>query len=232
MNRKGLIGLALLACTAAGMVYTAYAVPTIENQAARSADALSRELSASNGANPILSAGSNPYDFIENSREYKRIVKLGPGAIPVLDKKIEQSADSGLTVYAFAAAIEEISQVDLKEKESTAWATGKEFARKWEFQLSTLPEKVEEISGSSRTVEEKNAALEKLGVPAVPFILDRVAAGNTELFPSAHKLIVHADPGTGILQVTDAAKWAEKHKNEFNALKEYVLSKKQTAQEA
>lgn len=225
MNKKMIVGIFALGFAVTSMLYAVRADASVEKKIDENLSGLSKQLETEVANKTELAMSSNPYDYIKNSEEYQNIVNLGPEAIPVLEKKIDESQGSGLFDFIFAAAIEEISKVDLKEDQSTAWDTGEKFSEKWKVKLSTLPEEVEKISNSDQSSDEKITSLKKLGVPAVPFIIDQVEAGKTELFPVVQSLVSTTSQAKSFT-ATDVVQWAKDNKDEFKELKEYVLSKK------
>lgn len=224
MNKKLLIGMFVLGFAVTSSLYAVRANASVEKQIDQNLNGLAKQLQTEVTNKTELSMSGNPYDYIKNSEEYGNIVNLGTDAIPILEKKIDESEGSGLFDYIFAAAIEEITKVNLKEDESTAWDTGDKFSEKWKVRLKTLPEEVEKIANSNLTEDEKNTSLIKLGLPAVPFIIDQLEAGKTELFPAVQSLV--PDSQTKSLEVTDIVQWAKENKGKFDDLKEYVLTKK------
>ncbi|MEK4042863.1 hypothetical protein NSU18_04310 [Paenibacillus sp. FSL H8-0048] len=223
MNKKMLVGIFALGFTVTSSLYAVRANASVEKQIDQNLNGLATQLQAEVTNKTELAMSSNPYDFIKNSEEYTNIVNIGPDAIPILEKKIDESEGSGLFDYIFAVAIEEISKVDLKEEQSTAWAYGDKFSEKWKVKLSTLPAEVENIANSDLSENEKITSLTKLGLPAVPFIMDQVESGKTELFPVVLTLVPDAQAKS--LTAIDEVQWAKDHKDTFDDLKKYVLSK-------
>ena len=224
MNKKLLIGMFALGFAVTSSLYAVRANASVEKQINQNLNSLAEQLQTEVTNKTELAMSSNPYDYIKNSEEYANIVNLGTDAVPILEKKIDESEGSGLFDYIFSVAIEEITKVNLKEEESTAWDTGDKFSEKWKAKLKTLPEEVEKIANSELTEEEKITSLKKLGLPAVPFIIDQLEAGKTELFPAVQSLV--PDSQTKSLKMTDIVQWAKENKDKFDDLKEYVLSKK------
>ncbi|MFC3747453.1 hypothetical protein [Paenibacillus sp. GCM10012306] len=224
MNKKLLVGIFALGFTVTASIYAMRADASVEKQIDENLNGLAKQLQTEVANKAELAMSSNPYDYLKNSVEYANIVNLGTDAIPVLEKKIDESEGSSLFAYIFAAAIEEISKVNLKEDQSTTWASGDIFSAKWKLKLSTLPEEVEKIANSELPEDQKLALLTKLGVPAVPFIIDQVESGKTELFPVVGSLIPSSQAKS--FTAADEIQWAKENKDEFKDLKEYVLSKK------
>lgn len=223
MNKKILFGIFALGFTVTSSLYAVRANASVEKQIDQNLNGLATQLQTEVTNKTELAMSSNPYDFIKNSAEYTNIVNLGPDAIPILEKKIDESKGSDLFDYIFAAAIEEISKVNLKEEQSTAWADGDKFSEKWKEKLSTLPAEIEKIANSDLSEDEKITSLTKLGLPAVPFIIDQVEAGKTELFPVIQSLV--PDEQAKSLAAIDEVQWAKENKDIFDDLKKYVLSK-------
>ncbi|MCL2507841.1 MAG: hypothetical protein FWF05_01555 [Oscillospiraceae bacterium] len=78
----------------------------------------------------MLSASSNPYDYIVDNEAFENIVKLGKDAIPFLLEKISASKENGLEEYLLAIAVAKIAGMDLNSEEF-GWTSGKDFAGKW-----------------------------------------------------------------------------------------------------
>ncbi|KTD85785.1 hypothetical protein [Paenibacillus etheri] len=223
MNKKLVVGIFVLGFAVTSSLYAVRANASVEKQIDQNLNGLAKQLQTEVVNKTDLSMSSNPYDYIKNSTEYSKIVNLGPDAIPILEKKIDESEGSGLFDYIFATAIEEISKVNLKEEQSTTWDTGNKFSEKWKVKLSTLPGEVEKIANSDLSGDEKITSLKKLGLPAVPFIIDQVEGGKTELFPVVQSLV--PDSQAESLAATDEVQWAKENKDKFDDLKKYVLSK-------
>lgn len=122
---------------------------------------------------------SNPYDYIEGNESFDNIVKLGIEALEPIRKKIDESDENGLKEYILAIAGERIAKVDLK-KDSFNWTNGKAWVKEWEKHLLNIPDNVSRIIDSTKTDEVKFEALKKLGMPAVPFIIDEIEKGNNK----------------------------------------------------
>ncbi|MFF2911723.1 MULTISPECIES: hypothetical protein [Bacillales] len=120
---------------------------SVEKQIDENLDGLVEQLQTEAANKTELAISSNPYDYLKNSAAYSNIVNLGTDALPILEKKMDESEGSNLFDYIFAAAIEEISKINLKEDQSTTWASGDNFSE-WKQKLSTLPEEVEKIANS------------------------------------------------------------------------------------
>ena len=167
-------------------------------------------------------ASSNPYDYIKNNPAYDSIVNKGPGVLPELREKIANSPQNGLSEYVLAIAAEEIAKVDLKGSDF-GWANAKEWVSAWDKYLETLPQKVKQISDSTATVEVKINDLEKLGVPAIPYIMDEVQKGRNELVPALDKLL----RDNGLVDynrdwTSDVDKWIKDNRAGFDGLRKMV----------
>lgn len=122
---------------------------------------------------------SNPYDYA-NNENFDNIVNLGIPALPVMVEEIEASEMNGLREYLFAIAVEEITKTDLKEK-AYGWSNGKEWLDQWKIYLRNIPVQVDYIvNDTESTVEEKEAALDELGMMSLPYIKDAIDAGHAE----------------------------------------------------
>ncbi|MBP2002250.1 hypothetical protein J2Z69_003322 [Paenibacillus shirakamiensis] len=136
-----------------------------------------------------LAMSSNPYDYIKDNKDFESIVALGNNALPILQEKIEKSPNDGLQEYILAIAIEKISKTDLKKNSSTEWNSAKSFEKNWKQYLKAIPLKVNEISSSSKEINEKINGLIELGTPAIPFIAEEIVKGKEDIFPALKELI-------------------------------------------
>ncbi|WP_054942716.1 hypothetical protein [Paenibacillus ihuae] len=225
--KKLILGMFALVFTATALftLYPKNAEASVEKQIDDNTTLLARQIENEGSNKTKLSLSSNPYDYIKDSEEYENIVNLGYKAFPVLEKKIDESEGSGLFDYIYAAAIEEIAKVNLKEDGPTPWDTGEKFSEKWKVKLESIPRDVEKIASSEQSDDDKIRSLTKLGLPAVPFIIDQVETGKTELFPAIQNLVSDSgDLGKSISPV-DSAQWTKENKAKFDDLKKYVLEK-------
>lgn len=118
---------------------------------------------------PELATSSNPYDYIENSKGYDKLVDLGIEAIPYIADYVNES-DAGLTSYILAIAMEDITDCSIYEAEGVDWCTSKEFADAWNNFRNTSKDEVNKILKSNKTIDEKIDELKPYGVFAVPAI--------------------------------------------------------------
>jgi hypothetical protein len=163
---------------------------------------------------------SNPYDYIK-TRYYRRIVAMGPIALMTIREMILTSTENGLKEYILAIAAEDIAQVDLKG-DSFAWATAKEFCRRWDDHIGQLPQSVANILRSGQSISAKNNALVKLGIPAIPFIIDEIARGKHELTDALNTLAKGAGKKKG--ESLDA--WKKKHADTLTILRNLAAAYK------
>ncbi|QSF44092.1 hypothetical protein [Paenibacillus tianjinensis] len=225
--KKLILGMFALVFTATALftLYPKNAEASVEKQIDDNTTLLAQQIQNEGSNKTKLSLSGNPYDYIKDSEEYENIVKLGYKAIPVLEKKIDESEGSGLIDYIYAAAIEEIAKVDLKEDDPAPWDTGDTLSEKWKVKLKSIPEDVEKIASSEQTNDVKIRSLTKLGLPAVPFIIDQVEAGKTELFPAIQYLVSDSGELSKSISPVDSAQWTKENKAKFDDLKKYVLEK-------
>lgn len=166
-----------------------------------------------------VSLSSNPYDFIKKNEDFNQIVKLGNDVLPILQEKIEKSENNGLSEYILAIAIEEITKTNLKSDEETTWETAKGFTQQWRAYLKNIPDEVERITSSEDETVTKIQQLVSLGTPAIPFIVDKIEAGQTDLIPALANLTSSSN-----LNTTNVKQWAEQNKQKFENLRQYVTS--------
>lgn len=169
-----------------------------------------------------LASSSNPYDYIKDNSEFNNLVDIGPDALSVIKKRVDESSENGLKEYILAIAAEKIAKVDLKG-DNFGWATAKEWSGKWNTHLKNLSTNFKSINKSDKSSEAKNAEIIELGTPALPFIIDEVEQGNNELIPALQKLT----EGNGkisfdINSVKDYKEWAKANKENVQNLRELV----------
>lgn len=169
---------------------------------------------------PQAAMNSNPYSYINNAN-YKSITNLGPDALPILVDRINQSKEDGLKEYILAIATEEIAKVDLK-KDKNGWDSGKAFTKVWKTHLKQIPTNVNDIVASNESNEKKIQKLALLGTPAIPFIMDKIEQGNTELFPSLDQLLLNNSNYDVNQKNSDKLDWVKNNKSQFNNLRDLV----------
>lgn len=170
---------------------------------------------------PTIALSSSPFDYINNIY-FDKIVALGNEALPVLEKKIKESNKNGLEEYILALAIEKIAKVEFRDDQD--WSNGAAFISRWDTHLENLQNNINSIVSSTDTQEIKNKKLEKLGTPAIPFIIDNIELGHVDLQPALNNLLA-GNAKVSINKNTDITKWAVSHKEEFNSLRKLVTSK-------
>ncbi|WP_054403741.1 hypothetical protein [Paenibacillus solani] len=161
---------------------------------------------------------------MNNIKGIESIVDLGYRALPYIEQNIDESEGSGLMDYILAIAAEKIAKVDLKKNSKTFWDTGNAFSQQWKKQLHQTPQEVNNIANSNLSADEKIKSLESLGIPAIPFIIERVKEGNNEFFP-AIPLILGEESTLQSSQSGNEAAWMKNNETKFEDLKAYVLSK-------
>lgn len=212
--------LALLICSLLIVLWgNRFADGSIEEQLDSSLASIHAAINKGSGLSAATS--SNPYDYVKDNPDFEKIVALGHEALPGLYKRLIDSDKNGLEAYMLAIAIETIAKVDLKQNESTAWATAHMFKAKWPEYVKSIPALVETITADpTLSMEEKVNRLIALGTLALPFLLDKIVAGDEALFPAVTAL---TDPSMRALKNTTPREWALQHKDQFSLLKRYVL---------
>ncbi len=185
-------------------------------------EAMSQAL-ADSASSPL----SNPYAIALGCPSLDQVVALGtPGLIEAISQ-IEDSSESGLREYLLAICVKRIAKADVTGPPGTDsyWNTGKEFPRVWRAHLGRIPSEVAQIAKSSEGSEEKNARLTALGIPAIPFILDEVEGGRTDLAPAAEALMEGtAEMGCQSPKGLWTAARAKELKGRFSTLRSLVLN--------
>lgn len=181
--------------------------------------------------NAITQLSSNPYDYARNNTYFDEIVELGYPAVPLLEDYIVKSPENGLREYLLAIAIEKIAKVDLKTDTDRGWYTAKNFVNVWDNHLANIPSKVDGILNSEKSDSEKMSDIEKLGLPAAPFVMDYIEksvdenkgikAALTEILKGS-KIVSNFDAN-----IMDFSVWAKDNKPKLQDLRSYVESKHQ-----
>lgn len=179
-----------------------------------------------NSAQGAAAASSNPFMIAANTPELDRIVALGTPALVAAVEKIEASPHNGLQEYLLAICVMRISKAKMDDGPGKAsyWDTGKRFTGAWRTHLARIPEEVRAIASGGLSSEQKNAALVRLGTPAIPFVLDEIASGREDLSPAAEALMDGTVEMAGVSPRGIArAKWARENANRFGQLRTIVL---------
>lgn len=151
-------------------VYSEVSQGKIENYI----DKMTYEIDRGKMENPLLSAGSNPYDYIVDNEYYYEVIAAGLSAIPVLENYIVNNGN-GLNEYIAAIAIEEIAAVNLKGisiADGMTWANANEFSENWNYLAEIVPGIVEQTLSGDTSDTEKQNVLEELGALALPYIIE------------------------------------------------------------
>jgi hypothetical protein len=179
---------------------------------------LMNEITQNMVENPEKAYSSNPYDYIDNEY-FRNIVNLGPKALIPIGNKIKKSERSGLKEYILALAAEKIAKVDLKG-ETYNWVNGKEWVREWERHLRNIPDDIARIDSFPKPPDVKIKALIQLGVPAIPYIMDKVEEGKVEYVPALEVLLIgNQDVSFKKEAVKDYSKWIKENKAKFEDLR-------------
>lgn len=165
---------------------------------------------------------SNPYAFVRNSKDYDNLVGLGSAALPVIERKIVESEDSGLREYLLAIAAEDIAKVDLKG-DDYRWSKGKEWPREWRKHLKSVPARVKRIVASGESNAVKVEEIIELGTPAIPFVLDEIEQGNTVIIPALDELLKGNKKVTfKPKEIKEPKQWVKANKAKFEDLRAMV----------
>lgn len=178
------------------------------------------------GSTSASQISSNPYDYAADNPKMDALVALGTPALAELHKSIAAAPADGLNTYLMAIAAEKIAKVDLRAGSAAdPWGTGKAWMADWHAHLKAIPADVATIAKSDLSQDEKTARLVALGTPALPLILDRVAAGDGALAPAATQLAQGTVEVRGIdvpAVVTQA--WARDNVARFTELRQLVTA--------
>ncbi|MGE5405159.1 MAG: hypothetical protein ACM3PP_09470, partial [Candidatus Saccharibacteria bacterium] len=174
----------LLLAIAGYFGYTTYIVPMEINE---NIAAISKQAAKDLAENPQAALSANPYTYTTNNSNYDNLVKLGPKAVPIIEESIMTSTNNGLREQILAIAAEDITKTNLKV--AYGWATGKEWIIAWHKHLKTVPAEFDRIIKSNLTDADKNNSIVRLGVPALPYLVESIANGHNELVPSLEALL-------------------------------------------
>jgi hypothetical protein len=217
---KKLLGVIL----ALSILGTAFLLNTnaVAKQVDSNIDAIVDNIDKMRNEHAALASSSNPYDYIKDNSDFNSLVEIGPDALPIIKQRVDKSSENGLKEYILAIAAERIAKVDLKG-DNFGWSTAKEWSDKWNNHLKNLPTNFKDIIKSDKKSETKNAEVIKLGIPALPFIIDEVEQGNTDLIPALQKLVegnkkISFDTNS----VKDYTEWAKSNKENVQDLRELV----------
>lgn len=181
------------------------------------------EIGRLTGRNPQLALSSNPYKYTENNQVFDRIVGYGYEALPLIEKEMTKGDTYGLEKDILAIAAERIAKVDLKQS-PYRWSHAEEFVRAWRLHLQAVPSEVERLAASEQSRDEKIKSLVKLGAPAIPYILEQVDQGHTDMAPALRQLIPES-AAAGLRAEGDAAaykQWAQEHQEQVELLRSLV----------
>ncbi len=180
------------------------------------------EIAQKMAENPEKAVSSNPYDYIDNDY-FRNIVNLGPKALIHIGDMIKKSERSGLKEYILAIAAEKIAKVDLR-RETYNWTNGKEWVREWEIHLRNIPDDIERIDSFPKSLEVKIKALIQLGVPAIPYLMDKVEEGKTEYVPALEVLLKGNQDVTLFKkgEGRDYSMWIKENKAKFEDLRALI----------
>lgn len=195
-----------------------------QQEASAVIDGVMSELAKPKADDPTL-LSSNPFYVAANTPELDRIVALGTPAMNAALAKIEQSPDNGLSEYLLAICVKRISKAEMDNGpgRKSYWDTGKGFPKAWRAHLAQIPGAVRTIADSTASPEQKNADLLRLGTPAIPFVLDEIAAGHGDLSPAAETLMDGTVEMGGMSSRGIArAEWAKQNKARFAELRAMV----------
>lgn len=165
---------------------------------------------------------SNPFDYAD-SPAVQRLVAKGTPALPAIEARLRESSDNGLAEYLLVIAAQQITKIDvaggpndsaLREVDSA-----KEWPDAWCSYRKAVPGWTKEILASHMPIAEKNRALAALGTPALPAILDEIAAGRYELSPAADALVQGCDEVDGAIDVHVTPSWARANSGRFAMLR-------------
>lgn len=205
------------------MLNNTVAKASVESQIRSNLADIQRQIEDEIPNHPGLAASSNPYDYIKHIKATDEIIKLGYPALPYIEEAIDQSEGSGLIDYILADTAERIARVHLKQNPQTYWENGNMFSVQWKKQLRNTPNEVKKIADSDIPDKDKITSLVQMGLPAVPFIIEEVEQGQSELLPAIQEVTGEANSKSA--DKDSSTKWIGEMKIKYKDLRKYVLSK-------
>lgn len=205
------------------MLNNTVAKASVESQIRSNLADIQRQIEDEIPNHPGLAASSNPYDYIKHIKATDKMIKLGYPALPYIEETIDQSEGSGLMDYILADAAEQIAKVHLKQNPRTYWDNGNMFSVQWKKLLKNTPHDVKQIADSSRPNADKITSLVKMGLPAVPFIIEEVERGKSDLLPAI--LEVAGGDSIELDNQESRTKLIGEMRIKYKDLRKYVLSK-------
>lgn len=169
------------------------------------------------------SLSSNPFDYAAHSPALQRLVAKGTPALPVIEARIRESSANGLAEYLLVVAAQQITKIDVAGGPNDSPLREVDVAKQWPDAWRSYRKAVRgwtrKILASGMTNAEKNRALTALGTPALPDIVDEVAAGHDELSPAADALVQGCVEVGGAADVHVTPEWARAHGSSFAMLR-------------
>ena len=129
----------------------------------------------------------------------------------------------GLGNYLDCIAIETITRCDLKQFPQFTWADAQSFASQWNSYLRQMPSLVAGAFALSSYYPPKPVGIEKLGAPAVPYVIDTAArmgvANESQVVATLQSLL------TGSMPAATIAEFAHVNRAAIEKLRAYVESR-------
>jgi hypothetical protein len=162
-------------------------------------------------------ASSNPYDYTQDNPAFAAVVAMGYDALAGLEADLTAG---GLGNYLDCIAIETITCCDLKQFPQFTWGDALTFATQWDSYLRQMPLLVTAAFGLSSYYPPRPLGIERLGAPAVPFIIDEAAkagVGN-----ESQVVATLASMMTGSVPAGTIAEFAQVNRGAIEKLRAYV----------
>lgn len=185
------------------------------------------------GANQDLATqlSSNPYDYTKNNKYFDEIVAMGVDVLPLIEDYINTSSSDGLTEYMLAIAVEKIAKINLKTDGTNnyKWETAKGFTVELDKHIKKVSSSVDDIFSSNLNEKEKSLALEKQGIFAVPYVIEKLKNSTKEqpeIIGVVQQLV--SDSTVSSFSQKDLEsfkKWSNTNEEKFIKLKKYIDDK-------
>lgn len=202
----------------------AHTVTPPPTTAARDMSDIEEDIAAIAAGDSKTSVSSNPFDFATASPALRRLVAKGTPALPAIEARIRNGSGNGLTEYLLMIAALQITKVDVANGPGDSPLANVVEAKQWPDAWSTyrksVPGWAKDIMHSRMTNAEKNRALSALGTPALPAIVDEIAAGRSEYSPAADALIQGCVEVDGATDVHITADWARANGRRMEPLRQ------------
>lgn len=140
------------------------------------------EIETETKTNPQLAMQAHPGEFIKNSENYQRILKLGLKAIKPLYDAIYDSRDAGCYEYILSMAIEDITGEKFVYNSDYGWKNSLEFRMAYDEKVNNTRFNVERISNNEVLNDsERTQKFKELGIFAVSDLIKEYRKSDSKV---------------------------------------------------